>query len=299
MKEFDESIREAMAEADLQVPEFVHDRIECTLDSLPLRMPKQKSRSFMNRTAAIAACLAVMLLGVLPNVSVTYAKAVEDIPLIGALVQVLTIRKDVYEDGRHELDAEIPAVTDPNSAQAGALINCDINELTSAVISQFYQDLELSAGEGFGSVHIDYETLSNSPAWFTLKLTVTELAGSSNTYEKYYHIDRTTGNYVKFSDLFDSQRYEELEVVILDQMTAQITENPKVTYWLEEGERTEDFAALDGDQNFYFKENGNLVIVYDKYEVAPGYMGCPEFELTPEEYGACLTPGDSKAFGQR
>lgn len=37
-------------------------------------------------------------------------------------------------------------------------------------------------------------------------------------------------------------------------------------------------------QNFYFSENGNIVIVFDKYEVGAGSSGAPEFEINKEIY---------------
>ena len=43
--------------------------------------------------------------------------------------------------------------------------------------------------------------------------------------------------------------------------------------WSEE----ECFQSIDEDQDFYIDEAGQLVIVFDEYEVAPGYMGVPEF----------------------
>lgn len=36
---------------------------------------------------------------------------------------------------------------------------------------------------------------------------------------------------------------------------------------------------IDPDQNFYFDAQGNLVLVFGKYDVAPGYMGTPEFTI--------------------
>ncbi len=34
------------------------------------------------------------------------------------------------------------------------------------------------------------------------------------------------------------------------------------------------------DPGFYLNEKGNVVVVYPKYEIAPGYMGIQEFEIT-------------------
>lgn len=294
---FDEYVKALIAEEEIELPESVRKRTEHTLTSLPIRIPKQKPR-IMRSIASIAACMAILLVGVMPNISTTYAAAVEDIPIIGDLVRVFTIRNYFYEDDRHELNAEIPEIADPKNEDAGNLINKDIDELTSAVISKFYHELEISSGKGYGSVYIDYETLTNSEHWFTLKLTVSELKGSSDTTSKYYHIDRTTGAYVTFADLFESEDYAWLEEIIGSQMKAQMGQGEGVSHWIEDSEVGENFTALDAEQNFYFMETGDLVIVYDKYEVGPGSMGCPEFVISYAEYLDYIAPHYSEIFGQ-
>ncbi|WP_236124819.1 RsiV family protein [Clostridioides sp. ES-S-0054-01] len=40
-----------------------------------------------------------------------------------------------------------------------------------------------------------------------------------------------------------------------------------------------DFESIDKYQDFYFNKNGNLVISFDEYEVASGYMGAVEFVI--------------------
>ena len=40
------------------------------------------------------------------------------------------------------------------------------------------------------------------------------------------------------------------------------------------------FKTISDDTPFYINENGNPVIVFEKYEIAPGYMGYQEFEIT-------------------
>ncbi len=283
MKKFDRYVQERIAEEDLHMLDFAHDKVEQTLGMLPLRMTKRK-KGFMHHAVSIAACMALAFIVLLPNVSVAYAEAVDDIPVIGSLVRVFTIRNYFYEDGHRELQVKVPAIVDPDHGAAEGMINQNVTELTNTVINRFYNELEISQGDGYGSVYVDYETVINTPQWFTLKLTVNEIAASSNMYEKYYHIDRTNGCYVTFSDLFEEENYDKLKAMILDQMKAQMEENEKTVYWIDDITQQDDFAALSNDQNFYFKKNGNLVIVYDKYEIAPGYMGSPAFELSPEQY---------------
>lgn len=288
---FDQEIRDALQQEPISVPASVHERTEQILDALPEKESKPKlfvlPRAVVRATQA-AACILFVLLVLLPNVSVAYAKAVENIPVIGSLVEIFTIRNYFYSDDRHELDVQVPQVSDPGNQNASDLINKNVNQLTAAVIQQFYDELEITHDKGYGSIYIDYETVTNTDKWFTLKLTVTELAASSNTYFRFYHIDRTTGTYVTFGDLFDEADYPALEQLIIKQMRREMDENEDAVYWIDGAEAGESFTALSGTQNFYFDDAGNLVIVYNKYEVGPGSMGCPEIEIPLQDFQSYL-----------
>ena len=49
-----------------------------------------------------------------------------------------------------------------------------------------------------------------------------------------------------------------------------------------------NFQSITEQTNFYFNESGELVIAFDEYEVAPGYMGAPEFVIPQEVTAAIL-----------
>lgn len=284
---FDQEIREALQGEQIPVPESVHRRTEMLLDSLPEKETRPQLcilPTATRRFVSAAACILFVLLVVLLNLSVTYAHAMENIPIIGDLAEIYTVRNYFYSDDRHELDADVPEVNDPNNQQASNLINKDVNELTEAVIQKFYDDLEISHDTGYGSIYIDYETITNTDKWFTLKLTVSEVQGSSNTYFKFYHIDRTNGTYVTFGDLIDSEDFGDIEQIIRTQMEAEMDSNPDVVYWTEDTELGQSITALSAEQNFYFDDAGNLVIVYNKYEVGPGSMGCPEIVISKDNF---------------
>lgn len=57
-----------------------------------------------------------------------------------------------------------------------------------------------------------------------------------------------------------------------------------IIYWTDENK----FKSISDDQNYYFSNNGNIVIVFDQFEVAPGYMGNPEFEILKNVYEGYL-----------
>ena len=65
-----------------------------------------------------------------------------------------------------------------------------------------------------------------------------------------------------------------------------MAEDPQEVYWLDNTKVEEwRFDQIAPDHNFYFNEEGQIVIPFNKYEVGPGSTGAPEFVLeTPELY---------------
>ena len=56
-----------------------------------------------------------------------------------------------------------------------------------------------------------------------------------------------------------------------------------LVYWVDNEDMSEwNFESIKEDNTFYVNENGKLTIVFDEYEVAPGYMGSVEFEIPTE-----------------
>lgn len=287
MTNFDEKIKEEISQNDIQIPEEVLAKMEETLHSLPEKETKVTKKKFkvVRKALAIAASLAFALLVFMPNVSVTYAQVMSNVPLLGVIVEVFTVRNYNFDGENHELNAEIPnvEVTDGEN-EVVTDINADIDTFTTNIINKFYEDLEAEGGSKYGAVDIDYEVVTNNDEWFTLKINVTETEASGYMYAKYYHINRATGEYVTFTDLFDASSYVALEEYIITEMKALMEADENVVYFFDDPAIGEDITYVSDNQNFYFDENNNLVMAYNEYEVAPGYMGMPEITIPVDVY---------------
>lgn len=285
MRTFDKKLRRMATEEPSELPASAKERIASLLVSLPEWEVPEKHvpssfRQNVSRAAMAVACTAVTALVILPNISPAYAQTMERIPVLGELVRVVTIRNYFYEDDHRELNVEVPEIREENDGAAA--VNRDIDAWTSELVAGFYDELEISGGNGYGSIYVDYETVTDTERWFTLKLSVYETAASSNSYFRYYHIDKATGEEVHLDDLFADEKYSDiLAEEIRSQMREQMEADEAVVYWLDDPDPEFSFtsAALEGEHNFYFTENGELVIPFDKYEVAPGYMGSPSFVI--------------------
>ena len=279
MNDFDKYIKSEVAKEQTDIPDSVKNRIEQTLVDLPEKKPVKKQIRILPRIAASAACFVFIILFLLPNVSVTYAQALEQLPVIGDLVRVVTIRNYYYDDNHWKMDINIPQIESEDSKSVD-YINKDVSELTTALINRFYEDLEINGNKGYGSLNVDYEVVTNTDSWFTLKLTVCQTAASSNTYFKFYHIDKNQGKIVELGDLFNTDKFSDsLVAEIKKQMQEQMANDENISYWINTSGIGEEFATVSAGHNFYWNENGDLVIIFDKYEVGPGSMGTPEFVI--------------------
>ena len=279
MNDFDKYIKSEVAKEQTDIPDSVKNRIEQTLVDLPEKKPVKKQIRILPRIAASAACFVFIILFLLPNVSVTYAQALEQLPVIGDLVRVVTIRNYYYDDNHWKMDINIPQIESEDSKSVD-YINKNVSELTTALINRFYEDLEINGNKGYGSLNVDYEVVTNTDSWFTLKLTVCQTAASSNTYFKFYHIDKNQGKIVELGDLFNTDKFSDsLVAEIKKQMQEQMANDENISYWINNSGIGEEFATVSADDNFYWNENGDLVIIFDKYEVGPGSMGTPEFVI--------------------
>lgn len=290
MNKFDEYLRSKATEEQCEIPDSAKEKIERILYELPETVTPKCRTHIFSRVAVTAACLAFVTLFILPNFSIAYAEAVEKIPVIGKIVRVVTIRNYFYSDDNYEMNINVPKIED-DSSNAADRINKDLNGLTNAVINQFYKDLKIDGNKGHGSIYLNYETITDTNRWFTLKLTVTEISGSGNQYYKYYHIDKNTGKIVSLGDLFVDNSFESIITnEIKHQMITEMKNDSGAVYWLNDSIIGKDIVSIKKNHNFYFNKKGKLVIPFDKYEVAPGSMGCPEFVIDNKIIKEILKP---------
>ncbi len=102
---------------------------------------------------------------------------------------------------------------------------------------------------------------------------------SLDTKVKTYNIDERNQAIITLPHLFINNKY--IEIIsenIKEQMRLQMAEDNSKIYNIEE------FEQIKPDQNFYVsEEEGGIIIIFDKYEVAPEFMGTPRFVVYSEE----------------
>lgn len=266
----------------IKAPEEGIKKMESAIRRAKMDKKRDKRKKLIrNWGIGVAAALVIV---VLPNTNENIAYAMGNIPVLGNLFRVITVREYTHNDGNNEANVEVPEVVlddteTPENSQAVEQVNKSVREYTDQLITEFEADM---TEEGHLGLDVTYETLLDTDSWFTLKVTVLETQASGYEVQRFYHIDKKSGNVVELKDLFEDRAdyVTRISEEIKKQMKEQIEAG--TSYYFLEDEMTENFEKIAENQNFYLDTDGNLVIVFDKYDVGPGYIGNPEFVIPSE-----------------
>lgn len=278
MNRKDKYIREKLNETKEEIPASVKNKIEKTLNSLPEQKRSDSTFVVFRKFAIACLCFLFVAIILLPNMSVTYAETLEKIPVLKEVIKVVTIRNYFYDDEYHEMNIEVPKVE--GDSESIDFINADVEELTKYIADKFYEEANDLKDEAHTAVSINYEVVVDTKEWFTLKLQINTMTGSGNTFFKYYNLNKLNGNIVSLNDIvIDDEFYNVVKEEIKSQMKKQMEDNPDLKYWIDDSVFGDDLLSIDAKHNYYFSSNYDLVIPFEKYEAAPGYMGTYEFIL--------------------
>ena len=301
----------------MTIPEAGLERLQEGIDRA--RMEKKRAERARRRSAWAAAAAAVAVLIALPNTNVQIAHAMESLPLLGGFFRLVTVRQYNYSDENHDAEVELAQIIQedagdntsvgevavgaaaPDGADAGSMegvgqeaavakvsedgvqeVNQDMEATVEELIRQFEDTL---SEEGYHGLHVSQEVVTDNAKYYTVKLSVLETVASGYEHNQFYTIDKQTKDVVTLADLF-AEGSDYISVIsenIKTQMREQMAADEGVIYFLDETDMPEfNFRSITEQTNFYFNEKGELVIAFDEYEVAPGYMGAPEFVIPTE-----------------
>ncbi len=276
----------------IRIPEELRQRVEAGIRQAKeeTRM-KKKSKVIMYTGRVLGGVAAAMLvITVMANSGAAIAHAMAKIPVIGAIAEVVTFRQYESVENNMEADIKIPEISVKNedgtvNEESTQQINKSIEEYTNEIIARYEADVKAAGGEGHMDVELDYSVITDSERLFSIRFDQLLVMASGTQMVKIYHIDKQTGEMISLSGLFKegADYITAVSENIKQQMKEQMAADESIIYWLNNEEMPEsNFESVKEDTTFYVNEDGKLTIVFDEYDVAPGYMGSVEFEIPTE-----------------
>ena len=231
--------------------------------------------------ATAAACLCIIT--ALANVDPVISNAMGHLPIIGAISRVVTFRTFENSSGDFEAKVEVPKIQGETGADISA--NQEIEAYAEGLIRQYEEDLAAASGEGNYAMNSSYDVAYDGERYLCIRLRTTLVMAGATENVKVFTVDKESGRTVGLGELCDEALLQKISQNIKEQMEAQMAADDKVSYFLHSDVEEWNFKELTGDESFYFAQDGSLVICFDEYEVAPGYMGAVEFTIPREITG--------------
>lgn len=245
---------------------------------------KKKRRVWRKWGIGLTAAAIVFISSI--NASPSFAQTMEDIPVVGNLVQLLTFVEYKVEEESFHADVKVPKIINMENESLQSALNEKYLKENEQFYKEFINEMNVLKEKNGGNIGVDsdYEVIVDNDQLFTIKRMVVKTSASAEQTVKYDTIDKKNQVLITLPSLFKNDHYVKvISENIQEQMRNQMEADENKIYWVEDTEvelmDDEAFKTISKDQNFYINKKGKLVISFNEYDVAPGYMGAVEFEI--------------------
>ena len=267
---------------NIEIPDELEFLVRTTIKE---QEKKMKRKNIINKSVIAAAVAGVVFVGSI-NLSSEISYALSEVPVLGSIVRVLTFKTFELKDNNFDAELKTPAIEGLDS-KLEAMLNEKYLDENQKLYDDFMKEIDEMKKADMDEAHMGiasgYEVKTDTDKLLVIGRYVVNTAGSSSTTIKYDTIDKQNKILITLPSLFKDEAYID---IISENIKAQMKEQMKDesnVYWLEdEMMGDENFSKIDKNQSFYITKDNQLVIAFDKYEVAPGYMGNPEFIIPSE-----------------
>lgn len=288
-------LKEARRKYDsIPIPEELSERVMAEVEKAEMlhskKLIKIKRNTYMKRASAAAAAVAVLFTAGV-NTSEAFAKGVSNIPVLGALAEIVTFRSYETKTEDLEISVEIPSIEMISEDLKG--LEKEVNEEIYSFCEQYAKEAEeraeeykqayLETGgteEGWEehdiAIKVWYEVKAQTDQYLSLAVIGTENWTNAYSETKYYNFDLKAGKWITLKDILGDQYAQIAEQSIRSQVTNREKETG-MEFWMD------DWKGVDADTSFYMDSDGALVIVLEQYEIAPGAAGQQEFRISEQE----------------
>ena len=266
----------------IKVPEQISYVINKSL--LKEKNKKKHIPKYIKYVVSTATCMFCAFI-VMINVNPSFATNISEIPIIGNIAKVFTIKEYNKEDREKLINAKIPALENTGNTELEKRINYEIMLKINEVLDEAeeraakYKEAVIETGgkdEDYQPINIqvDYKVGYSSDKIVSFIILKSETLASAYTEMYYYNIDIENGKKLNLRDVFGNDYKEIINETIYKEIEKRSKDENNIYFTEEDG----GFKGIEDEyQNFYINQDGKVVIVFEKYKIAPGYMGTQEF----------------------
>ena len=219
---------------------------------------------------------------------------------VSAQAPVAVKVQSVYNEtiGNYSAEIQIPQISGMTDTATQDAINKEFSDYATELAKNFSAEaLDIQKQYPVDGPHkrVEYklETVYDNANYLVFYVYEFSAVGSSNYTAQYFTIDKSPGKLVTLEEMTGgSKNYmKQIENYIYKQMREH-NKSEDMKYWIDNDAINQNwkkdmdlvFGGIETKRQFYLNEAGNPVIVFNKYDVAPGAMGSPQFEIPKDAF---------------
>ncbi len=183
----------------------------------------------------------------------------------------------LLEEKHYETNGNIVTVKFPQIINIDDKIKVDINSLILKTIDTYLDEIK-GFDKNPGTAHkliveIDFENYYSDDDIFSFSINSSQILADSHLQKKFFTINPTTGEIYNVEHFLGSDYQNIILTTVKKQIAENTKNNPNLIYFDEEVNN----LKISIDQPFYMNKDNQVVVVFDQFQIAPGYMSLPSF----------------------
>ncbi|MCR1961346.1 DUF3298 domain-containing protein [Thomasclavelia cocleata] len=183
----------------------------------------------------------------------------------------------LLDEKHYETNGTIVTVKFPQIINVDDKIKVDINNLILKTIDTYLDEIK-EFGKNQSTAHkliveIDFENYYSDDDIFSFSINSSQILADSHLQKKFFTINPTTGEIYNVEHFLGSDYQNIILTTVKKQIAKNTKNNPNLIYFDEEVNN----LKISIDQPFYINKDNQVVVVFDQFQIAPGYMSLPSF----------------------
>lgn len=183
----------------------------------------------------------------------------------------------LLEEKHYETNGNIVTVKFPQIINVDDKIKVYINSLILKTIDTYLDEIK-GFDKNPGTAHkliveIDFENYYSDDDIFSFSINSSQILADSHLQKKFFTINPTTGEIYNVEHFLGSDYQNIILTTVKKQIAENTKNNPNLIYFDEEVNN----LKFSIDQPFYINKDNQVVVVFDQFQIAPGYMSLPSF----------------------
>lgn len=183
------------------------------------------------------------------------------------------LKEKHYETEGTIVTVKIPHVVNVKDDKVKKVINKLITQAIDDFTNEFKEFDKVPNTEHKLIADITFQNYYSDDKIISFSINATQIMADSYLQKKFYTVDLKTGEVYNIEHFLGSDYQNIVKKSVQQQIAENKEKYPNLMYF----DEAVNNLKITNEQPFYINKDNQVVVVFNQFEIAPGYMSLPEF----------------------